>query len=83
MKQKYTVLLEPQPEGGYHVFCPSLPGCHSEGETVEEALANIREAIEVYVESLVAHGEAVPSEAGWLITSAEVEPDAQAAGHAA
>jgi len=51
-------------EGGYHVYCPMLPGCHSEGETIKEALANVREAIEVYLESLLAHGEHVPTESG-------------------
>ncbi len=81
MKHKYTVLLEPEAGGGYHVFCPTLPGCHSEGETFEEALANIREAIEVYLESLLAHGEPVPTESELLITSTEV--DAQAAVHPA
>jgi len=49
---KYRVVLEPQEEGGYTVYVPSLPGCASQGETNEEALANIKEAIEVYLESL-------------------------------
>jgi len=49
---KYRVVLEPQEEGGYTVYVPSLPGCVSQGETDEEALANIKEAIEVYLESL-------------------------------
>ena len=49
---KYRVVLEPQEEGGYTVYVPSLPGCISQGETNEEALANIKEAIEVYLESL-------------------------------
>lgn len=44
------VLLEPSEEGGYTVRVPSLPGCISEGETREEALANIREAIQLYLE---------------------------------
>lgn len=44
------VILEPSDEGGYTVYVPSLPGCISEGETVEEALANIREAVELYLE---------------------------------
>jgi len=42
--------LEPSDEGGYTVYVPSLPGCISEGDTVEEALKNIREAIELYLE---------------------------------
>lgn len=47
---KFKVILEPSEEGGYTVYVPSLPGCISEGETVEEAVDNIREAIELYLE---------------------------------
>ncbi|MBI4285784.1 MAG: type II toxin-antitoxin system HicB family antitoxin [Chloroflexi bacterium] len=47
---KIKVVLEPSEEGGFTVYVPSLPGCISEGETEEEALANIREAIELYLE---------------------------------
>ncbi len=47
---RFKVVLEPSDEGGYTVYVPSLPGCISEGETVEEALKNIREAIELYLE---------------------------------
>jgi predicted RNase H-like HicB family nuclease len=44
------VVLEPSEEGGFTVYVPSLPGCVSEGRTREEALKNIREAIELYLE---------------------------------
>jgi len=47
---RLKVVLEPSDEGGYTVYVPSLPGCISEGETVEEALENIQEAIELYLE---------------------------------
>ena len=47
---KLNVVLEPSDEGGYTVCVPSLPGCISEGDTKEEALANIKEAIELYME---------------------------------
>ena len=47
---KIKVVLEPSEEGGYTVYVPSLPGCISEGETKDEALDNIREAIELYLE---------------------------------
>ena len=47
---KFKVVLEPSEEGGYTVFVPSLPGCISEGDTREEALTNIKEAIELYLE---------------------------------
>ena len=46
------VILEPAEEGGYTVYVPSLPGCISEGETEEEAIANIKEAIELYLEPI-------------------------------
>ena len=48
---KLTVVLEKQDEGGYTVYIPSLPGCISQGETKEEALKNIKEAIELYLEA--------------------------------
>ena len=47
---KLDVVLEPSDEGGFTVYVPALPGCISEGETVEEALTNIREAIALYLE---------------------------------
>lgn len=47
---KVKVVLEPAEEGGYTVYVPSLPGCISEGDTKQEALVNIREAIELYLE---------------------------------
>ena len=47
---RLRVVLEPSEEGGYRVTVPSLPGCISEGDTKEDALKNIREAIELYLE---------------------------------
>ena len=55
---RLTVVLEPSDDGGYTVYVPSLPGCISEGDTKEEALANIGEAIQLYfepVEDAIAH----------------------------
>ncbi|MFH1669790.1 MAG: type II toxin-antitoxin system HicB family antitoxin [Candidatus Woesearchaeota archaeon] len=55
-----TIVLEPAEEGGYTAYVPSLPGCISEGDTKEEAIKNIKEAIELYLEAdvneLVVHG---------------------------
>ena len=51
MNMRFNVVLETAEEGGYTVFVPSLPGCISEGDTKEEALKNIKEAIELYLES--------------------------------
>lgn len=62
----FRVVIEEDeyPDGtpGYHAYCPALKGCHTCGHTYEEASANIKEAIEGYVESLIAHGEPVPSD---------------------
>ncbi len=53
---KYKVVFDPQDEGGYTVYVPALPGCVSQGETSDEALTNIKEAIEIYLQSLEARG---------------------------
>ena len=58
----YTVLLEREEEGGYHAFCPILKGCHSQGDTFEETIDNITEAIELYLESLIADNLTIPQE---------------------
>jgi predicted RNase H-like HicB family nuclease len=60
--RKFRVILEPNESGGYTVTVPLLPGCVSEGDNREEALSNIKEAIELYVESLEADGIPVPAE---------------------
>jgi len=49
---KYRIILEPQPDGGYTAYVPALPGCISEGNDRAQAVANIREAIALYRESL-------------------------------
>jgi predicted RNase H-like HicB family nuclease len=59
---QYTVMFEHEADGGYHAFCPALPGCHSQWETAKEAAENGREAIELYLESLRAHNEPMPVE---------------------
>lgn len=51
-QREYEVVLRPEAEGGFSVFVPDLPGCHTQGETREEALAMAREAIEGYLEVL-------------------------------
>ncbi|MBA3420572.1 MAG: type II toxin-antitoxin system HicB family antitoxin [Thermoleophilaceae bacterium] len=58
--REYEVVLTPEEQGGYSVAVPALPGCASQGETRDQALAMIREAIEVYLESLEAHGDPIP-----------------------
>ena len=56
------VIMYPGEDGYWVVECPSLPGCISQGKTKDEALANIREAISLYIESLEAHGDLIPAE---------------------
>lgn len=68
----YTVILHSAKEGGYWVEVPALPGCYSQGETEEEALARIREAIEAHIEALRADGQEIPAEQELVIRKVEV-----------
>jgi antitoxin HicB len=61
--RRYTIILHPDPdEGGYTVTVPALPGCVTQGDTLEEAIAMAKDAIQLYIESLLADGEPVPEE---------------------
>ena len=57
MQYNYKVLLNKEEEGGYQVTVPALPGCITQGDTIEEALATAKEAIELYVKELQSRGE--------------------------
>lgn len=70
--RKYTVVVHPAEEGGYWVEVPALPGCYSQGETVEEAVAKVREAIEAHLEAFREEGQEIPSEHGLVIREVEV-----------
>jgi predicted RNase H-like HicB family nuclease len=61
---KYTVILEKGRESGYVAYVPALRGCVSQGDSREDAISNIKEAIEVYIEALLEDGLAVPTEVG-------------------
>jgi predicted RNase H-like HicB family nuclease len=61
---RYTVVLEQEEDGGFVVAVPALPGCFSQGDSRDEALANIREAIELYIEDCRDAGDPVPTDAG-------------------
>jgi len=63
----YTVLIHPAAEGGYWTEVPALPGCLSQGETIEEALVNTREAIESHITILREDGAEVSGDEGLLI----------------
>ena len=62
-KRQYTILLEPNPdEGIYTVSVPALPGCITQGATVDEAIERAKDAISLYLEDLIAGGEPIPEE---------------------
>ncbi len=66
MKQEifnYTVIFEPAEEGGFVVHVPSLPGCHTQGETLDEAYLMAQDAISLYIETLRELKEEIPQEA--------------------
>ncbi len=60
---RYEIVIEKEEDAaaGYSVSCPALPGCFSNGRTVAQARRNMREAMELYVESLLAHGKKIPA----------------------
>lgn len=65
----FTVIFKPADEGGYVVSVPALPGCHTQGETFEEAQHNVQDAIEGYLETLHDLGEDIPVESERTIIS--------------
>ena len=56
------IIIHDAEEGGYWAEVPSLPGCVSEGETLEEVVANIKEAMDLYIEGLIDDGQPVPDD---------------------
>jgi predicted RNase H-like HicB family nuclease len=71
MTGKVSVVIE-QDEHGYYAWCPELKGCQSQGNTVEETLANIREAIELFLETLTDDERSVALSREILTTAVEV-----------
>lgn len=57
---RYAVVIE-KDEDGYYAYCPELQGCYTQGDTFEEALENLRDAIKLHVEDRLARGEPVPT----------------------
>ncbi len=70
--RKYTVVVHPAEEGGYWVEVPALPGCYSQGESVEEAVSKVREAIEAHLEALRQEGQGIPDDRDLVIRQVEV-----------
>ena len=65
-QRTYRILLTPEDEGGFSVSVPALPGCFTQGETVEEAIEMAKEAISAYIESLEEDGEPIPDDSRTL-----------------
>ena len=61
---RFTVVLEREDDGGFVASVPALPGCVSQGDSRDEAMKNVRQAIEVYIEDCRESGEPIPSESG-------------------
>ena len=59
LNQTFRIIIQPDGKS-FHGFVPSLPGCHTWGKTIQETQTNVREAMELHIESLLAHGETVP-----------------------
>ena len=70
---RFPVIIYQEETGGFSVVCPSLPGCHSQGGTLDEALSNIREAIELCLEVMEEDGIPAPTAKEPMITSVEIE----------
>ena len=70
---QYTVIVHNAEEGGYWVEVPLLPGCYSQGETIDEALSNVREAIELHIQGLKDDGQDVPKDERFVIGRVEVK----------
>lgn len=67
---RHVILIPDHESGGYTVEVPSLPGCISEGDTVEEALVNIKDAIAVFEEALIELGREIPQESAPILIAA-------------
>ena len=66
MGKLFRIILTPEPDGGFTVTVPSLPGCITWGEDIEHAKSMAREAISLYLEDMVEHGETVPDDSSSL-----------------
>lgn len=75
----FTVLIEPNEPDGYLVTCPALPGLVTEGDTLDEAYAMAQDAIQLYLESLVANGDPIPQDKITMPVRVKIENDKIAA----
>lgn len=70
---QYTVVVHSAEEGGYWAEVPSLPGCFSQGETIDEAMNNVKEAIELHIQGLKDEGQEIPKEEDLVIGRVDVK----------
>jgi predicted RNase H-like HicB family nuclease len=70
---EYTILIHKAEEGGFWTEVPALPGCFSQGETVEETIANVKEAIGLHIECLKEEKEEVPVDDEFIISRVRIE----------
>lgn len=70
---RYQIILRPEPEGGYTVFVPTLPGCITWGRSLRQARKLAADAIGGYIESLIKHGEPIPVDDDNLTANVEIE----------
>ena len=70
----YRIIIQPDERDTFHAYVPALPGCHTWGESVEEARGNIRDAIDAYLRSLQADGEKIPEERGIEVIESVAAP---------
>jgi predicted RNase H-like HicB family nuclease len=71
-KMEYTIVLHPAEEGGYWAEVPALPGCYSQGETVEKTLMNIKEAVSSHLIALKAEGRQPPRDQTMVFSHVEI-----------
>jgi antitoxin HicB len=66
MEYTYKILLHKEPDGGYTVSVPALPGCITYGEDIDEAMVMAKDAVELYIEELQSRGEEIPDDSNTL-----------------
>jgi antitoxin HicB len=73
MNYTYRIIVEPD-EKGFHAYVPALPGCHAWGKTIADAREMVRDAIDVYLRSLLSDGEPIPTDAGMEVFETVARP---------
>jgi len=72
-KYNLTIIIEDDEDSGYVASCPEIPGCYSQGETLDETISSMKEAIEVTIDDMVANNETIPISRNPLMTIIEIE----------